>query len=323
MVETLPLFPEESSNPFRDRLKASLTRLAAKQIYLGTSSWKYEGWLGQIYSPERYTVRGRFSKGRFAETCLAEYSETFSTVCGDFAFYQFPVQSFWRKLFETSPEQLSFSFKVPEEITTPRFPSIERYGNFGGSRNPNFLNSAVLADLFLQQLEPYSSRINALIFEFGPMCGRLFNAAEFSTLLDRFLEGLPKQFRLAVEIRNSEFLADTNYGEMLKRHSVAHVRNAWTKMPPLDQQLARPDLFTSGFSIVRALLKAGRKYEDAVRGFAPYRNIQDPDPDSRNAIRDIIVRSMRKGEPAFIYVNNRLEGNAPMTIEAILDDLPD
>src|SRR6185437_12273094 len=43
----------------RDRLAARLSALAKRQIFLGTSSWKYTGWLEQIYSPERYRSRGR------------------------------------------------------------------------------------------------------------------------------------------------------------------------------------------------------------------------------------------------------------------------
>ena len=36
-----------------------------KNLYLGTSSWKYEGWLGQIYDEQRYLTRGKLSTKRF------------------------------------------------------------------------------------------------------------------------------------------------------------------------------------------------------------------------------------------------------------------
>ena len=323
MAETLPLFPEEPASSFQEELRALVSRAAEKRVYFGTSSWKYEGWLGQIYSKERYTFRRRFSKAKFAEQCLSEYAETFPTVCGDFAFYQFPMQSFWRKLFDSSPEPLRFSFKVPEEITTPRFPSIERYGNQRGAQNPNFLNAESLNELFLKELDPYSSRIAVLIFEFGAMCGRLFSPTQFTERLEKFLEKLPRHFRFAAEIRNPEFIADADYAGVLRRHSVAHVLSAWTRMPASQEQIVHPELFTTDFTVVRALLKNGRRYEDAVRAFTPYRSIQDSDPNTRGAIRDIVVRSMRRGEPAFIYVNNRLEGNAPMTIHGILEELPE
>jgi uncharacterized protein YecE (DUF72 family) len=40
----------------------------------------------------------------------------------------------------------------------------------------------------------------------------------------------------------------------------------------------------------------------------------------RKVIRDILVRTERRGEAAYIYVNNRLEGNAPTTIHEILEE---
>jgi hypothetical protein len=78
----------------RDRFAGRLSALADQKIFIGASSWKYLGWLDQIYSRDRYTSRGRFAKKRFEPECLAEYAEVFSTVCGDFAFYQFPSPEF-------------------------------------------------------------------------------------------------------------------------------------------------------------------------------------------------------------------------------------
>ena len=75
-------------SPFRTRLAERLTVLAGRGIYLGTSSWKYEGWLGQIYTEDRYLTRRKFNRKKFEETCLAEYAEVFPAVCGDFSFYQ-------------------------------------------------------------------------------------------------------------------------------------------------------------------------------------------------------------------------------------------
>ena len=85
--------------------------LAARGIYFGTSSWKYEGWLGRIYTEERYLTRGRFSQKKFEAECLGEYALTFPVVCGDFSFYQFPSEDYWRKLFASAPHSLRFAFK--------------------------------------------------------------------------------------------------------------------------------------------------------------------------------------------------------------------
>jgi uncharacterized protein YecE (DUF72 family) len=84
--------------------------LAQHGVYFGTSSWKYDGWLGNIYSQERYLTRGKFSNAKFEQECLTEYAETFSTVCGDFAFYQFPTEEYWRRLFSRTPPGFVFGF---------------------------------------------------------------------------------------------------------------------------------------------------------------------------------------------------------------------
>ena len=116
-VDTLFDLDELSFN--REELHDRLTGLSSRGIYVGGSSWKYEGWVGQIYSRSRYLTRGRFSKKLFESTCLEEYSSIFPTVCGDFAFYQFPAAETWTKLFQQTPSHFRWGFKVPEEITVP------------------------------------------------------------------------------------------------------------------------------------------------------------------------------------------------------------
>src|ERR1700742_2402204 len=103
----LTLFQEDRPSQAA-RLGPRLRALAVQGIFFGTSSWKYEGWMGSIYSPERYSSRGKFSRRKFEAECLAEYAEVFPVVCGDFSFYQFPNQDFWRQLFGESPRSLRF-----------------------------------------------------------------------------------------------------------------------------------------------------------------------------------------------------------------------
>jgi len=88
-------------------------------------------------------------------------------------------------------------------------------------------------------------------------------------------------------------------------------------MPTLAEQVAMSETFTADFSVVRALLRKGRGYEQAVKLFEPYRETQEPDEVTRAALAEIARRSMREKRKAYAYVNNRLEGNAPSTIEAV------
>ena len=68
---------------------------------------------------------------------------------------------------------------------------------------------------------------------------------------------------------------------------------------------------------MRTLLSKGRLYEQAVKAFEPYRLVQEPNPSARDAMRLIAERAVQRKKPAFLFVNNRLEGHAPTTIEAV------
>jgi uncharacterized protein YecE (DUF72 family) len=316
-VGNLPLFDEPSSFD-RERLKTKLADLASHRVFIGTSSWKYEGWFGQIYTRDRYSSHGRFSQRRFQDECLAEYAETFPIVCGDFSFYQFPAAGYWKKLFGSAREGLQYAFKVPEEITVKAFPSHRRYGERAGEDNTSFLDAAIFQAMFLDLLRPWRDRIAVLIFEFGSFpkfCYR--DVSGFIAELDPFLTALPGDFRYAVEIRNEEFLAP-EYFACLRHRGVAHVLNAWTRMPEIQEQLAIPDVYTADFTVVRALLRRGRPYEQAVAKFSPYQGVQDAYPEARDAMRAVISTARDRREPSYLFVNNRLEGNAPGTIESLV-----
>ena len=315
--DSAPLF--EDPNAFdRDFLKQRLAELAARNILIGGSSWKYEGWLGQIYSRERYLARGKFSKRIFEQECLREYAEVFPAVCGDFAFYQFPTQEFWGKLFSQAPARFRFAFKVPEQITCNVFPVHARYGALAGRVNENFLDARVLEEMFVRPLLPYQDKTALLIFEFGASGIRGMELSGFLERLDPFLAKLPPVFRYAVEIRSPEFLA-RDYFACLRSRGVAHVYNAWSRMPELRQQIAIPESTTADFQVCRALLRRGRMYDEAVDTFAPYREVQDPNPEARESMRVLIGRARENKQFLFLFVNNRLEGNAPTTILSLVE----
>lgn len=311
----------EPPPPVAARLAPKLHALAARGVAFGTSSWKYDGWLGTIYRRERYTTRGKLSQRRFEQECLAEYAETFPTVCGDFAFYQFPTRDYWDRLFAQTPDSFTFGLKVPEHITVLRWPGHARYGKRAGEANPHFLDAEVFGRMFLDPLAPHRERVGPLILEFGTFAKRDFTeGATFFDRLGRFLASLPDGWRYAVEIRNAEYLTPEYFG-VLRSRNVAHVFNAWTRMPALDDQVRLADAFTADFTVTRALLAKGRSYEDAVKTFSPYDHLQEPNPGARAAMAALGQRALERKEPAYLFVNNRLEGYAPATIEAVADGL--
>ena len=282
----MSLFPDpepDDSPPQAARLAPKLRALADEGLYFGTSSWKYAGWLGSVYSEGRYRTRGKHSKKRFDETCLTEYAATFPTVCGDFAFYQFPSDEYWARLFEATPPGFLFGFKAPEDITVAAWPKHARYGTRAGGENEHFLDAKTIERFFARRLAPYKDQVGPLIFEFGTFNKGAFpTPGDFMGRLDPFLAALPEGFRYAVEIRNPEYLSP-EYFDLLGSHNVAHVFNAWTRMPALEDQAQLPDACTADFTVVRALLRKGRSYEQAVKTFEPYREIREPNDGAREA----------------------------------------
>jgi uncharacterized protein YecE (DUF72 family) len=186
--------------------------------------------------------------------------------------------------------------------------------------NPTFLDAGLFEQAFLRALSPYRQQVGVLIFEFGTFRERNFaSAADFVRVLDPFLERLPEGWRYAVEIRNAEFLTP-RYFDCLRGRGVTHVYNAWARMPEIGEQMAMAGSRTADLVVARALLRRGRPYEEAVRKFSPYSDVQEVNEPVRKALREMVVEAQVEGRPAFVYVNNRLEGNSPGTIVVVTEE---
>jgi uncharacterized protein YecE (DUF72 family) len=308
----------------RAKLQKRLAQLAGKGVFVGTSSWKSPGWRGMIYDESKYMTRGKFSESRFERDCLTEYAETFKTVCVDGAYYRFPDHRYIEKLVVQVPSDFLFSFKVTDEITVKKFTNQSRYGERAGKPNANFLNADLFGAAFVKPFEPFKQNVGMFIFEFSQFYSTEYeHGRDFVADLDRFLTGVPKGWTYGVEMRNKSFLRP-EYFDTLKRHGVAHVFNSWGDMPPVNEQLALPGSITNPeFAGARFLLKPGRKYQEAVDLFLPYDKLKEPYKEGRTAAAELINRVTLKQliRKLFLYVNNRLEGNALLTIIAIIDEL--
>ena len=312
----------QMTQPFnRASLQSRVTALAGGGVFIGTSSWKYSGWCDLLYDPGRYVWRGRFAQTRFERDCLGEYAEVFQTVCVDGAYYKFPDHRYLEGLVCQVPASFLFAFKVTDEITLKRFTNLPRFGLRAGKANENFLNADLFASAFLRPCETFKEKIGLLIFEFSHFYASDFvRGRDFVGLLDQFLEKLPKGWSYGVELRNKHFL-HPEYFSVLSRHGVAHIFNSWGEMPPVSEQMALPGSLTNPkLCGARFLLKPGRKYQEAVDLFSPYDRVQEPNLEARSAGAALIQQGRAARErKTFIYVNNRLEGNALMTIEAIIE----
>lgn len=332
----------------RKQIQVEAAELAARGLFIGTSSWKYVGWLGQLYTPGRYQKAKvasdthseallfpeldgesasnqptKFDDKRFEQKCLSEYAEVFKTVSVDATYYDFPRKEYLESLADQVPDDFQFGFKITEAVTIKRFPNVAKSGAKAGHQNPNFLSTDLFTTAFLKPCEAIRQKVGVLMFEFSRFWSSEYrHSREFIRDLDDFLGKLPAGWPYAIELRNKDFLVP-EYFDCLTRHNVTHLFNSWEAMPPVSEQMALPGSTTNPeLTAARFLLKPGRKYQDAVKAFHPYDRIQEVNEDARKAGATLINqgRKAEKKRKTFIFVNNRLEGNALETIAAMMKE---
>jgi uncharacterized protein YecE (DUF72 family) len=309
MVETAADTPDQATfERLRSRIPAS--------VRFGTSTWNYPGWRGLVYHQD-YGPKGA------AARMLKEYAAfpLFGTVGIDSSYYGPPTESVLRSYAENLPPGFPCVSKVWSQLTVHTFTKAQDQER-AGKPNPDFLNP----DLFVEEIyEPYrrhfEENTGPFVFEFQTMAKYSgLDAEGFADRLDQFFSAIPRDAQYGVEIRNEEFLTPM-YFAVLREHGVGHVFNSWTRMPPLGHQLDLPASITGPFIIARALLRPGRTYDEAVDAFAPYDRIREPNPKLRRDLVRLVEAAVKTRIPAYLLVNNRAEGSAPLTIAAVAEML--
>jgi hypothetical protein len=86
-------------------------------------------------------------------------------------------------------------------------------------------------------------------------------------------------------------------------------------MPGFRQRiLATRAVLTGGPFIARWSLHSGFRYEDAKARYQPFNRLIDEDPDGRMALAEECQSAAQAGQPAFVIINNKAEGSAPLSI---------
>ena len=297
--------------------RAALERLRSNipdSVRFGTSTWNYPGWHGLVYQ-EDYGPKGAAAK------MLREYAAfpLFGTVGIDSSYYGPPTEAVLRSYAEHLPPGFPCISKVWSQITVHTFTKAQDPER-AGSRNPDFLNP----DLFIEEIyQPYqryfAANTGPFVFEFQTIAKYSgIDANGFANRLDEFFSALPRDAQYAVEVRNDDFLTPM-YFAVLREHGVAHVFNSWTRMPPIGHQVDLPGAITGPFILARALLRPGRTYDEAVDAFAPYDRIREPNLKLRRDLVRLVKTAVQVRLPAYLLVNNRTEGSAPLTIAAVAE----
>jgi hypothetical protein len=92
-------------------------------------------------------------------------------------------------------------------------------------------------------------------------------------------------------------------------------------MPPLAEQHQRMKTMTAPFTVIRLLTPLKMTYEAAKKRAEPYDKIVGELPEMRKDTVSLIQEATAENRSTYILVNNRAEGNAPLTIQALIDRL--
>ncbi len=301
-------------------------------VCLGTASDRYGGWIGQIYSPDRYSGRlstrsHKVGGKSYREQVLpvdsvAEYFEHFSVLEIDFTFYGLllsedgrPTSTYavLQSYRDHLPEGARIFLKAPQTVFAQK---IREAGQF--VPNPRYLDHRIFSESFYHPaVRLLEDRLAGLIFEqeYQRQTERVA-ASALADALDRFFDHIPEDSRYHVELRTESYLGPEIF-RALDRHGVGQVFSRWTWLPPLPKQLARAKgrFFSRARDcVIRVMTPIGMRYEEAYAKAFPFDRMVDDLFQSALVDETIhIVRAaIEQNVTVNVVINNRAGGNAPL-----------
>ncbi len=308
-----------------------------KDLFFGTASDRYAGWLGQIYTPERY--RGKITRrtkkvGRknFVEQVLpvesvVEYFEHFSVLELDFTFYA-PLRDangnptrIYHAL-KSYAGYLKEADKIILKAPQAFFAKNTWQGDLFDTNRAYLDSSAFIAQFYDPAAEVLGPRLHAIVFEqeYHRKQGRP-EPGEIARELDRFFQALPEDPRYHVELRTEPFLCAELF-QVLAAHGVGQVFSHWTWLPSLRRQfrLSGGKFFnSSGDVVIRLMTPRGMRYEEAYARAHPFNRLVE------GMLQEAMVQdtvflakeALAQGARPSIIINNRAGGNAPLIARKI------
>ena len=245
------------------------------EYWLGCSGWAYDDWVGPFYPSG--TPPGDF---------LALYAQVFRTVEVDSSFYRAPSPFLVRRWAERTPAGFRFSLKVPRDVTHEK----------DAARGDEVLRT------FLANLRPLADagKLGPVVLQFPPS----FRASKGAGRLEELLALVPREFALAVELRDPSWWTPATQGALESRGAAL----VWSVVPE-----TRPPPWVTGeflyarFVGDRALTKFDRIQRDAGPELSLMRRrFEEEGRDTGNI---------------YAYANNHFVGFGPGTVRAFAEEL--
>ncbi len=294
-------------------LAARLEAAFGKRLHLGTSSWSFPGWAGLVWDERRY------SESDLSRHGLAAYARhpLLRTVSLDRTFYRAIDAGTYVKLARQTPDDFRFVVKAPAEITD----AVLRATDSGAplQDNPFFLDARRALTLAVQPaVEGLGDKLGALVFQISPLPAawlRNGNALQdrFSALWRAVVPAMPASALTALELRDARMLTPRLMAH-LAQHGVRYCIGLHDRMPPAAGQMQAALAAGAGDFICRWNLHQGLRYNQAKAQWAPFDRLHAPDVQTREALARAVVAALANGHRAFVTINNKAEGSAPLSV---------
>jgi hypothetical protein len=308
-------------------------------VFMGTTTDRYAGWIGQIYLQGRYdqkiSRRTHMMGGeKYIEEILpiesvAEYFEHFPVLEIDYTFYRLllekeAVPTQYYQMLKQYKQYLKdgdyLILKVPQVIFAQK---LRRGGKY--LQNEEYLNPETFAKQFYEPaVNLLGSLIGGFIFEqeYQRSQDRI-PPKEMAGALNGFFESIPRDDRYHIELRTEPYLCDWVF-EVLEKHGVGQVLSHWTWLPPLRKQFAKSGgrFFNSGRqSMIRLITPIGMRYEEAYVKAQPFNKMVEGmlQPQMIEEAADLMWAGIAEGMRVNVLINNRAGGNAPLIAQQVAE----
>ena len=242
---------------------------------VGCMGWGYDDWVGPFYPPG--TPAGEF---------LARYARVFDLTEVDSSFYRAPGAFLCRRWATTTPKAFVFSMKIPQAITH--------------TVSEPFAATAVRD--FLDGIEPIraAGKLGPLVAQFPPS----FRRSKHAERLAEVVHAIPRDYALAVELRNSSWWAPETFSLLEGRGAVL----IWSIYPGVQP----PYRLTGDFAYARCV---------GDRALTQFDRIQRDLSPQMEELRAHFEDEGRSARDIFVVLNNHFMGFGPGTAQRMQEVL--
>ena len=257
-----------------DKNQSKIQNLQSK-IKIGCQGWNYRDWITKAGGESIF-----YPRGTKPDEMLKLYAEIFETIEVDSTFYAIPPTSVFESWYKKTPENFTFSLKLPQEITHDlrlRKPSFE------------------ILEEFCERALELKEKLAIVLIQMPPNFeGNKENAQN----LREFLKQLPKEIRFAIEFRHRDWMINWTFEELNKTGvALCFCEGSWI---PRELMFEASGKLKTPFSYVRFMGERDLEKFDQI-----YRH-QDV---NLQIWADEIEKIEAKEK--FIYFSNFYEGHAP------------